>query len=254
MSRKYLVVALGGLVALGAVADDSTLSVATGIDYTSGKYGQAKRTETLYVPVIVKYEAASWTWRLTVPYVETTGPAGVVGGGADRVNTGTTRTGSGKAAGLGDIVLGGAWTAFQAGGTVLDLAAKAKLATGDERIGLSTGQHDYSVQADLYQTVRAHTVFATAGFRRMGDPAGTDFRDPLYASVGWSYRASPEVSAGLSYDYRQRLLASSAPVSESTVFLSWKLDAAWKLQTYAVAGFSRASPDWGGGLLLFYSR
>jgi len=254
MLRKCLIACLGYWLALAAIADDSTWSVATGIDYSSGKYGQSKRTETRYMPLTLKHEAGPWTLRATVPYVETTGPAGVVGGGVDRVTTTTSRTGSGKAAGLGDVVVGGSWTAFQAAGTLLDLGLKAKLATGDESIGLSTGKNDYSLQADLYRTMRAHTVFVTLGFRKMGDPAGTDFRDPLYSSIGWSYRASPEISTGLSYDYRQRLLATGAPVGESTAFLSWKLDSAWKLQTYAVAGFTRASPEWGGGVLLFYTH
>jgi len=253
MHKHLLLAALCYSPFVSASANDSVVSLTTGIDYSSGKYGQSKKTDTLYVPLTLKYEASSWVVRLTVPYVETTGPTGVIGQGADRVTISTNGNSRSKASGLGDIVFSGTQTVFHKAGFLLDIGAKVKLATGDETVGLSTGKNDYSLFAEIYQTVSAHTLFSTVGYRKMGDPSGVNFNDPFYCTLGWSVRSSPSVSTGLTYDYRQRLLNSGTPAKEATVFLSWKLDSDWKLQTYAIAGFSRSSPDWGGGLMLSLS-
>ena len=55
----------------GAVhAEGMTLS--TGFDYTSGKYGGATETNIRYVPLIAKYDTGPWALKLTVPYIHIT--------------------------------------------------------------------------------------------------------------------------------------------------------------------------------------
>ena len=206
------------------------------------------------MPFSVKYDAESWLLRLSIPYLKTRTASGVVGVGADQV---TLQNGTGAMrweSGWGDVVLGGSRNVWQSGSLTVDLGGKVKFGTASEAKGLGTGKNDYTVQADAYQKLGGgHTVFATLGARKMGDPDGVDLRDPLLASIGWSFRDSASMSYGTIYDFRQRLQESSADVSELSGFVSYRIDAAWKMQTYLVKGFSNASPDFGGGVIFSYT-
>ena len=232
---------------------DSALTLSTGLDYSNGKYGESKRTESLVVPLGIKYEFGDWTLRASIPYVESNGPSAVSGSGPDRVTINNGSNVRRRASGLGDVVVSAGWNAFQDGPWLIELAGKIKFATADKSSGLGTGENDYSVQTEIYRSLGSHTLFGTLGFKKMGDPAGTDLKDPWYASVGWSYKASELTVIGLSYDYRQKIQDSSAPLSDATAFMTYKLDPHWKLQTYLLTGFSRSSPDFGGGMFVFYS-
>lgn len=232
---------------------DGVWTVSTGFDYSSGRYGEAAHSEMLTVPFGVKYEASPWTLRLTIPYVEVQGPSNVVASGGDPITLQRAGATHRVARGMGDVVLGGAWTAFQQDGWLLDLGGKVKFATGNASQGLSTGKNDYSLQADVYRKLGIGTVFATLGKRKMGDPEGVNLADPAYGTLGWSMPLAVGMSGGATYDYRQKLQPSGAPVRELTVFVTHRFDEAWKIQGYVVSGYSPASPDLGGGLLLFYS-
>lgn len=135
----------------------------------------------------------------------------------------------------------------------MDVGAKIKLATADEAEGLGTGKNDYSLQTEVYRSFDRHTLFATLGFKKMGEPEGVSLRDPIYASLGWSLRTNHTTAWGLAYDYRQKIQDAGAPISEASGFITHKLDYNWKLQAYVVSGFSNASPDLGGGLVVFYA-
>src|SRR5690242_21390205 len=78
-------ITVGAAASYGAAGHAEGLSLATGFDYTSGKYTGTENTDILYVPFIAKYETGPWTFRATVPYLRITGPGNVIGAGADRV-------------------------------------------------------------------------------------------------------------------------------------------------------------------------
>lgn len=235
---------------------EGILSLSTGIDYSTGKYGQAERTDTLTVPIGLKYEISDWSFRATIPYVdvESSGPSNVSGAGADRISLTTGQSSRSRASGLGDLVLAASWTTFQQGPWLIDLGTKFKVATADESKGLGTGKNDFSVQTEVYRVLGSHTLFSTIGFKKMGDPDGIDLKDPFYTSLGWSFRATQETALGLSYDFRQKIQDSGSPLREATGFLTHKLNKNLKLQAYLVSGFSNASPDVGGGVFVFYTH
>jgi hypothetical protein len=91
------------------------------------------------------------------------------------------------------------------------------------------------------------------GYRWYGDPAGIELRNTVFGSLGIAYRDASGTTLGLTYDFRQRLVAGGARVSESMIFVSHPLEPDLKLQIYFVKGFSDASPDAGLGALLAYS-
>lgn len=246
---------LAGLLPLAWAGPDGTWTFATGADFSSGRYGESIRTDTWYLPVSAKYDAESWNLKLTIPYVTTRGPGNVKGSGADRVETGTVGAVRKSTQGLGDVVLSGGhevWESAAAGWSV-DLLGKIKFGTGDSAKGLGTGKSDFTVAVETTKALGAHALFASIGRRKMGDPEGTDFRDPWLASAGWSVRLGPTVSAGLVTDYRQRLTATGVSARDVTGFVTTKLGGGWKIQTYAVAGMSRSSPDLGVGVQIFYT-
>ena len=92
---------LAGL-AIAPCHADSALTLSTGLDYSSGKYGEATRTETMVVPLGIKYEVGDWTLRATIPYVESNGPSTVSGSGPDRVTIDNGSNVRRKASGLGE--------------------------------------------------------------------------------------------------------------------------------------------------------
>lgn len=230
------------------VLADSQTSVGVGLDYTEGKYGESTKSTTWSMPVMIKHETGPLTLKLNIPYVRS---SGVAAAGGDRfVSTKQTQSG------LGDVTATALYTVYsnveaQAG---IDLGVKAKFATADKsKELLTTGKNDYSLLVDAYKGFGDTTVFGTLGKTKKGDPDGTDFRDPWFASVGFSNKLSTANSWGASYDYRQKVTASGDPISEVTLFAIHKYSKQVKVQAYAVTGFSDASPDFGLGATVTYT-
>lgn len=249
---KHHLAAIALLISASCHADP-LFTVSTGFDYSSGTYGDSRHSETLYIPLGLKYETSEWTFKATIPYVESSGPADTIGNGSDRINLNNGSTGHRTSSGLGDIVVSASRTVWQQGPWLLELGAKVKWATASEKDGLGTGKNDYTGQADLYRVFGKHTLFATLGAKKMGDPDGVNLKNPLFTSLGWSMKASDRTSLGLTYDFRQKIQDSGSPVREATAFATRRLDTHWKLLGYVVTGFSNASPDLAGGMFVYYT-
>lgn len=250
---RLATVALSAFVVIAQPAH-AGLSFLTGVDYTTGKYGAPEETRVVYVPLTFKYEGQRLALRLTVPYIRISAPVGgdIIAIGPDgqpiRSSTGLRKTNSG----LGDVVAAVGYTMFDAGassGTLLDVTAKIKFATADDVRGLGTGENDYSLQLDFYQTISSFTALATAGYRVYGDPPGIELDDVFFGSLGGIFKLSPETSAGLVFDYRNNIVPRTDPQRDLTAFVMRKLGKRYKVQGYAARGFSDASPDWGAGLM-----
>ena len=249
---KWLAAALW---AASSVAFAEGLTLGAGVEYTTGSYGAPEKTDTLYVPFFGKYETGRWTLRLTVPWLEITGPGNVVGVGGDRIvlpgATGPRRTESG----LGDIVASGFYNVIseRTAPVGVDLGAKVKFGTADETKGLGTGENDVAVQADFFKPLGAASAFGSIGYRWYGDPPGVTLKDVFYFSLGASYRYTDTLSAGLAYDYRPSITPNGGEISELTAFISQRVGPKTKLQPYLILGFGKASPDYGAGLQVSYA-
>ncbi len=236
---------------LPVLAGDLTLG--GGLDYSTGNYGASQSTEIWYTPLTVKYESGASTVKLTLPRVSITAPAGGQLIGVDAQGR-PVYDGSGVRSnqeGMGDVVLSYSHSLFTqpVRGMLLDLTAKAKLATADDGKGLGTGENDYSVLADVYYLAGAWTPFATVSYRLTGDPAGVDLRNVWGGTLGFGYKRSPTDSLGLMWDARQASSATGIASNEATVYWVHKFGGGMKLQTYAVKGFSDGSADWGVGAM-----
>jgi hypothetical protein len=242
-------------VAESAIAEDQ-FSLAAGFDYSTGKYGTSTTTDMLYIPVVAKYETDDLTLKLTVPYLRVTGTSSGVIRGMGRVGRGssmmtTTSTSSkNSASGLGDIVAGAGYTVYDQDALSLDLVGKVKFGTANANTGLGTGKNDYSAQLDGYYAIDKTTVFATAGYKIVGKPAGLTLNNVAFGEVGASRKINDKTSAGIMLDVAQ----SASPVGngpiEVTAFASKKLSETLKVQVNVLKGLSNGSPDMGVGALI----
>lgn len=231
-----------------AVAD--TFSAAVGLDYSSGDYGTGTTSEIWYVPVIGKYETGPMTYKVTVPWLRITNPE--VGPNGDPLPGGCHDVESG----MGDTVASAGYALLDGsdgGGVLVDLIGKVKFPTADEDQCLGTGETDYSAQIDLAKAFGPVTGFATLGWKKFGDPPDTDFDDPIYTSIGFAVPVAARTSAGASYDWRQKVVSTGSQIQELTLFVTHKLNQEWKIQLYAVKGYSDASPDGEGGMVLYHT-
>lgn len=245
------------LAACKVPAGAADWSLSAGMDYSNGRYGGGQATETWSVPLTLKREGERSTLKITLPWVRVATPSGgnivdvdpagqpIYDGNGPRITE----------EGRGDAVVSYVWSVWPKPlqGFLLDLGAKVKLATADKAKGLGSGKNDYFVQADVYYLAGALTPFVTVGYRLPGDPAGLPLRNQWFGTLGLGYKFSSSDSAGLMWDWRQASRAGSESAKEATIYWVHKFRPDFKLQTYAVRGFSSVSPDWGLGLLATYS-
>jgi hypothetical protein len=168
------------------------------------------------------------------------------------------KTGTGNSttqSGLGDVVAATTYFAIEGdeGMPGLDLTAKIKFPTADKNAGLGTGETDYAVQADVYQSMGKVTLTGAIGRKFLGSSAALPLNDIFYGSVGASYRVSDNVSTGANLDAAQASSASGYNVLELSAYVSLKIDKRKKLQAYVLKGLADGSPDTGLGMLLTFT-
>ena len=132
------------------------------------------------------------------------------------------------------------------------MGGKVKLATADSARGLGTGKSDQSLQLDGYQILGQNTLMGTVGYKWMGKPDGSQFRDAPFASLGLSRQLSDTVSVGGILDWRRSVVASRSDQVEFTLYALRNVDKHWRLQAYLYGGSNSASPDVGGGASVNY--
>ena len=234
------------------------LSLTTGLDTSSGKYGGTASTVVRYVPFIMKYEWGRSTLKATLPYVSITSPAGgttvTLDGNGNVISSG----GAGPRvtqSGLGDVVASYSYSLIDAPrhGWLVDVSAKVKLPTGDESKGLSTGESDFTVTSDFYYPAGNWTPFFTLGYRMPGNPPGGTLQNAWLGGLGVGYRHSNTDSTGCMLDARQASSAGSAGSRELTAYWVHKFTPVTKVQLYIVSGFSDASADYGLGAMVSHA-
>jgi len=222
----------------------------TGMDYNTGKYGGTQSTSILYVPVTLKYFRNSWTLKLTVPYLQISGPYYVINGvGVTGVATPNTTTRSG----LGDVVLAATRNVFDSSsGFFVNLTGKLKLGTADSAQGMGTGRNDYAFQTDIFQLTGRLTSFGTLGYKVYGKPSGYSLNNVIYGLLGGSYQFGQETNGGMMLNLAQKSTVTGETRIETIIFASHKLDKNLKAQGYLLKGFTRSVPDWGIGASIGY--
>jgi hypothetical protein len=255
--RVSVLAALMTGLAVPAVAQDTFADAfwrfrgTTGFDFSSGTYGADKPTEVLYVPFTLQATKGPWTLKGDVSWLRVSGPALLLDGSA--VGTVPVRT-SGSASGPGDINLYVRYSLedLYDNNLFIDLTARVKIPTADFSDGLGTGEWDQSVQMDIASAFGNIVPFAAIGYRFTGEPPGFALRDVIYGTLGVQYTVSPRFSTGIFYDVRQSAIPTAAAPQEGTAYVNFKISDRLSMNVYGVLGFSKNSPDAGGGTFLTY--
>ena len=237
-------------------ASNGKTSLTSGFNSSSGYYGTSSQTNITSIPFIGAYETAYWQLKLSVPYISMTTLGGVIPGlgkGSSKKTTAVTSVTT--QSGLGDAVASASYFLFEPSATApgLDVTAKVKLPTADKDKGLGTGETDYAIQFDFYQSKNRLTVFGSLGRKFLGSSADLPLNDIFYGSVGGSYKFADKTSAALSLDAAQASSATGSNQLELTFSLNHKLDKNKKVQVYLLQGFADGSPDTGYGAMLTFS-
>lgn len=259
MNLRHLCVLTGLVVSQvsPALAQDSfadafwRFRATTGFDFSSGKYGAEKATEVLYVPFTLQATKGPWTLKGDVSWLRVSGPALLLDG--SNVSSVPVRT-EGSASGPGDINLYGRYSveSLYAHNVFIDLTARVKIPTASFTDGLGTGEWDQSVQMDIATALGKFVPFAAIGYRFTGQPAGFVLRNIVYGTVGAQYSWTPRFSTGAYYDVRQSSIPTAAAPQEGTVYANFKFSDRVSMNIYGVLGFSKNSPDAGGGTFFTY--
>lgn len=233
-----------------AIGAKEKLTFSTGATYITGDYGSSEQTDIYYVPFSLKYKVEKLTVKVTLPYLQKTGPENVIvdiGQVGQQVSTQQTTE-----SGLGDIMAAVRYNFYynQAFKVLLDAEGKVYFGTASESKGLGTGKTDYSFRLGAYKVFDSLTPYARVGFKVYGGP---QFHDVFFVSSGLSYKLNSSISAGVDYSWREQVTDSGEEKQQITGFSSQKLTKNWKLQEHIIKGFGRSSADWGGGISIGYN-
>ncbi|OFZ66942.1 MAG: hypothetical protein A2V79_05210 [Betaproteobacteria bacterium RBG_16_56_24] len=260
MENKLLTVFLAsnlGIVAAFAATgawavEGGNFDLATGFDYSSGKYGSASATSIFSIPVTGRYMTGLWVFKLTVPYVRISGTTDVVSGGKRfrAITTTATTTVSTTRSGLGDVVAAATYDAYS--GSEDDfgiyLTGRVKFGTADTSLG--TGQNDYAAQADVYQGFDSFTAMGALGYEVLGSTTGVDLNNVVYGTLGGNFQFTDQTSSGAEMRLSQKPSAAGAGQRELTVYASHRIGESLSVRGYALKGFSDGSPDSGFGVMV----
>lgn len=217
-------------------------SVDVGLNYVTGDYGLSQDTDVWVQTTAISYEETNWRFNATVPLVSISGPASIVGD-VGRGSTATER-------GLGDVTVAATYKFVQpeTGFSDFDFTTRVKLPTANEDKGLGTGKTDVNLEVNYHHSLGTITPFATVGYRFLGHSNAYPLKDGVYATLGMAAPISNDGStAGVALTWREKIVDGADDATEAMVFASHPLNERWKLQGFALAGFTDASPKFGLG-------
>ncbi|QKG72001.1 hypothetical protein [Erythrobacter mangrovi] len=233
----------------GIAAAQDYVQVAAGVDYSSGDYGETEDTDFLALPLTLKVKRGDFDIRVTLPYLDVTGPANVIpgDGGVPGGNGGEIASRSG----IGDVVLAATYSLAIGDATWFDTTGKVKFPTASTSKALGTGTTDFTVEGELLHSFGALSA-AVRGGRRFNGSSDTYPLQDVWLAGGGLYLALGDTTLGLDYDWRDGSLPTSPNRSEITGSVTHKLNDRLRLQGYAYSGLADGSPDIGGGAQILY--
>lgn len=234
--------------AAGGLFANSTFEIATGVDYSVGKYGALVDTSVTSIPLDLKAQIGRLRLQAALPYQFLKGPGQLVGG---VVVTAPGDTSTVKRDGLGDLNLSAAFLLNNESGGLpaFEIGGGVKLPTAKATIG--TGETDYSVTASAYKSLSPTVMlFGSVGYSWLGSPAAYQLNNGIVASGGFNFRPKESQNYGVSIAYREPVAAGLQGQAVVSPYLTVRASKLLGLTLYGMAGFNDASPRWGAGIRL----
>ena len=239
-------------------ADDQeggvSLTMSTGLDYSSGKYGGKLSTDILVGLTDITLTAGNFQFSAGLPYLNISGPAYVVvgAGGVPVIINPARGSDTTVRDGWGDLNISATYSVQPEDlyGFEADLTGGAKIATADASKGLSSGESDFGFSVDVLRQIDNWTPFVTFGYRVPGSPRAYTLNSSPSFSVGTSVQFDEKLLAIVSYDFDGTISKSLADSQQLFGSLSWVFNDSLTLTAYAELGMSSGAPSQGTGLLL----
>ena len=234
--------------AAGGLFANSTFEIATGVDYSVGKYGALVDTSVTSIPLDLKAQIGRLRLQAALPYQFLKGPGQLVGGVVVTAPGGTSTV---KRDGLGDLNLSAAYLLNNENGVLpaFEIGGGAKLPTAKATLG--TGETDYSVTASAYKSLSSTVMlFGSVGYSWLGSPAAYQLKNGIVASGGFNFRPKESQNYGVSIAYREPVAAGLQGQAVVSPYMTFRASKLLGLTLYGMAGFNDASPRWGAGIRL----
>lgn len=249
LKRGFAVLlACAALLPAAAGAEDWKFS--SSINYDTGKYGTSERTDSVYIPFTLKRYYDDYDLSVTVPYLSlsSTGLVTWVGGKPVRGTSRTRTAANSDEAGLGDILLRGAYALMreEPDTFALALAGKLKLPTADEDKGLGTGEADIGAGLEFAKTVAPGWTFLADGYYTIiGEPAGAEFNNQLALDLGFYRELSGTLGLTVLLEAQSAIVDGNDGPRSLSGTLSHSASENTKLTAGLNIGLSDGSPDAG---------
>ncbi|ABQ27569.1 transporter [Geotalea uraniireducens] len=254
-----------------------TVSVSLGVEFASGKYGTDITTDTVYMPLIVTwFPTARLDVGTEIPFVyqssslvttdifrasQVNGTAKLVArqggpGGKGGNHSAASSNGAAEPAtsGMGDIILRIGYVALAEGRRAPRIRPSlfVKFPTASERDGLGTGELDAGAGMEVSKWFDDLIVTAEAFYNYQGKAAGLGLKNYVSYTVGTGYQLTDR--------FRPLLLVrgASEPAEDATDLLELRAKGFYEItrrtgiEMYAAKGITDSSPDYGGGITMYY--
>lgn len=147
---------------------------------------------------------------------------------------------------LGDFYLYGSYQLLNEYDNPIDLFVipDIKFPTASTSSGIGTGEFDYGLSMNIRRSIESFVVLAEAGFIKLGDQDGIDYKDPFTYGIGLGKFISQSGSSVLLYfNSYTEITDNYEPPRQVSLGLNLKLNTTTALSLIGSKGLSRYSPD-----------
>jgi hypothetical protein len=244
-----------------AVGSDARFELSAGGEYSSFKLDDGSTSTIWYAPFSARLDFGNWIFRATVPYISITAPqelivlldedptgAGIGGGQQKSVQSNRT------VSGIGDSSLSATYSFDDIKGSPLyvDLGARVRLPTGNERDGTGVGATDYGLQSEVGLDEDRWGVSLNGGRRFLGQVRGLDRVDGWLAGADAWLNLGPHALVGAYYDWREASEPGFSNPRDAGIYMSYRLNRRWKIRLEASRALDLSQANYTVGLRVYW--
>lgn len=251
--RIYHVLAATTLLSCCSLAHAApNVTVSNNAAFFQGKYGTSQNINIYYDETDIQISDKAWRVKLTLPYLSVKNlPVGAQISTGSVVTQGTS-TQTRNSSGLGDVWLEGRYKVFAGSGLEPSVSPylKIKFGTASASSGLGSGKNDYETGVMLQQVVTPELFpFLKVGYRFVGKPAGSNYRNIATYQVGATYAVSDKSFITPMFSGSQSIVRGGTNPADA--ILAWNYNVTTKgsgFQLYVDKGLSTGSANYGVGI------
>jgi len=228
-------------------AADSSFSLASGVDYSVGHYGETIDTTVWSIPIDAKAQFGRLRLEASLPYEFIKGPGQLVGGVIVSAPGSQTTARSG----IGDLTMTGAYAITRENGVLPTIEIGGSVKAPTAKTSLGTGKADYSISGNIYKTIVPNVMlFGSVGYSWLGSPAAYHLENGIMASGGINFRPTPSQNLGASIAYRDPVVAGLRGQAVVSPYWTYRASKHLGFTLWGMAGLNEDSPRVGGRMRL----